>query len=214
MTGNIASMRQPYPDQPLEEQAMDADPIVQFRRWFQEAVEAEHVEPNAMTLATSTTEGLPSARMVLLKGVDAQGFIFYTNYHSRKGQELTANPRAALVFYWGRLARQVRVEGTVERVKETRADAYFATRPRDNQIATWASPQSQAVANREILEKRQAEYAAKFEGEDVPRPPHWGGFRVRPLRIEFWQGRPGRLHDRLRYVLQPNGKWIIERLAP
>ena len=166
-----------------------------------------------MTLATANEDGQPSARIVLLKGFDDRGFVFYTNYHSRKGKELSENSRACLLFYWPAVARQVRIEGTVEKVTAEESDRYFSSRPLGSRIGAWASDQSQPVTNREELEKRFAEYSEKF-GEQVPRPPHWGGYRVKPSTIEFWQGRDNRLHDRLLYRLQDNGSWLIERLAP
>jgi pyridoxamine 5'-phosphate oxidase len=192
---------------------MNNEPLQQFQEWFREAEEAGVDVPEAMTLATASADGAPSARMVLLKGADADAFVFYTGFGSRKADELEENPRAALVFYWRPLGRQVRVEGTVERVSEAESAAYFATRPRGSQLAAWASEQSRPLANREALEDRFAELERAFEGEEVPLPPHWGGFRLRPEAIEFWQHRENRLHDRLRYRREDGG-WTIERLAP
>ena len=206
-------LRRDYAGAGLGEADLDADPVVQFGRWFQAAAAAGLDEPNAMTLATATPDGRPSARMVLLKGVDADGFVFYSNYGSRKGQELAANPLAALVFWWAPLARQVRVEGPVERCAPEESAAYFATRPRGAQLGAWASPQSRVLADRAALERRVAELAARFAGA-VPPPPDWGGYRLRPQVVEFWQGRPDRLHDRLRYRRRPEGGWAVERLAP
>ncbi len=211
-THRLEALRREYTRRGLSEREMDPDPIRQFARWFQEALEAELIEPNAMTLATATPTGRPSARVVLLKGFDARGFVFYTNYESRKGQELAQNPQAALVFWWAPLERQVRIEGRVERVPDAEADAYFQTRPLEARLGAWASPQSRVIASREALEQRVREIRARF-GARVPRPPHWGGYRVVPEVIEFWQGRPARLHDRLRYTRTPDG-WRLERLAP
>ena len=206
--------RHPYPDVPLTKETAHQDAIQQFQAWFDDAIDAKHVEPNAMTLATATPDGLPTARMVLLKEVDQEGFIFYTNYDSHKGQQIAKNPRVALVFYWDQLTRQVRVEGTVEKVDDALSDQYFQSRPRDSQIGAWASDQSSVIESRELLEEKAKTYQQQYEGEPIPRPPYWGGYRVKPLVIEFWQGRPSRLHDRLRYTRQPTGQWEIERLAP
>lgn len=204
---------QPTHIAPLDEQSADPDPFVQFRAWLDAAMTAVLHEPTAMVLATVGMDGRPAARAVLLKGVDARGFVFFTNYESRKARDLAANPFAALTFLWAELGRQVRVEGTVERVSAEESEAYFATRARGSRIGAWASPQSRVVANREDLERRVAEAAARFEGDAVPRPPHWGGYRVVPDVIEFWQGRPDRLHDRLVYR-RDAADWRIERLAP
>lgn len=198
----------------LRERDVDADPIRQFERWFEQAVKAKVPEPNAMTLATVTPEGAPAARVVLLKGVDARGFVFYTNYESAKGRELAANPRATLVFLWLPLGRQVRIDGTVEKVSVEESQTYFHSRPHDSQLGAWASRQSQVVPTRETLEERFNEAKKRFAGQEVPLPPFWGGYRVLPQTIEFWQGRPSRLHDRLRYFKQPDGSWKLERLSP
>jgi pyridoxamine 5'-phosphate oxidase len=189
------------------------DPLLLFREWFDEAARAGVSVPEAMTLATATTAGAPSARMVLLKGADENGFVFYTGYDSRKGGELAENPRAALVFYWQPAGKQVRVEGPVERVSEAESAAYFETRPRGSQLAAWASQQSRPLASREELERRYAELEREYEGRDVPLPPHWGGYRLRPEAIEFWEHHENRLHDRLRYTRAREG-WQTERLAP
>jgi pyridoxamine 5'-phosphate oxidase len=189
------------------------DPIALFERWYADAQAASTSEPNAMTLATATPDGRPSARVVLLKGVDARGFAFYTNEQSRKGRELAANPQAALTLLWPALERQVRVVGRVTRVDDAEADAYFASRPRGSQLGAWASQQSRPLAGRDELDARWAELSERWEGEDVPRPPHWGGFRVEPDEIEFWQGRADRLHDRFAYVRADDG-WQRTRLAP
>jgi pyridoxamine 5'-phosphate oxidase len=210
----IANIRKDYVWGGLSETEVNADPIRQFETWFQQALAAQLPEPNAMTLATATTDGLPSARVVLLKAFDERGFTFFTNYESRKGRELSANPRAALLFFWPELQRQVRIEGTVERVSEIESDAYFASRPLGSRLGAWASRQSEILAGREVLEEEARELARRFADGEVPRPPHWGGFRVRPLLVEFWQGRPDRLHDRLRYRCGEAREWILERLAP
>jgi pyridoxamine 5'-phosphate oxidase len=197
----------------LSEADIAADPLQQFRAWLDEAVAARLYEPLAMTLATATPDGRPAARMVLLRGLD-HGFVFFTNYNSRKGCELAANPRAALTFYWAELHRQVRVEGVVEVVSAAESDDYFQSRPRGHRLAALASPQSQPIASRSVLEERLRELEQQYPGEAVPRPPHWGGYRVVPETIEFWQGRPNRVHDRLRYERQTDGRWRLVRLAP
>jgi len=193
---------------------MDADPIRQFAAWFQQALAANLPDPNAMTLATATPDGQPSARVVLLKAFDASGFTFFTNYEGRKARELTANARAALLFFWPELQRQVRIEGIVERVSEAESDDYFRSRPLGSRLGAWASAQSEVIASRDVLEERVRQAVQRFPDGEVPRPPFWGGFRVRPLSIEFWQGRPDRLHDRLRYQRVPPEDWHIERLSP
>ena len=210
----IANMRNEYAREELSEADMDADPIRQFAAWFQEALAAKLPDANAMTLATATPDGQPSARMVLLKAFDNSGFTFHTNYNSRKGRELTANPRAALLFFWPQFHRQVRIEGTVERVSAVESDEYFRSRPLGSQLGAWASRQSDVIRGREALEESVREITRRFADVEAPRPPFWGGFRVRPLSIEFWQGRPDRLHDRLRYRRVPPDSWRIERLAP
>jgi len=204
-------------DQPsaLSKDNLDANPIRQFQKWYDEVRASGVSEQDAisMTLATATKDGPPSARVVLLKGVDDNGFVFYTNYQSRKGKELDENPRACLLFYWPKVWRQVRIEGAVEKVSDAESDDYFQTRPLGSKVGAWASNQSEVVDSRETLEARFAEIEKRF-GEDVPRPPHWGGYRLKPNAIEFWQGRENRLHDRLRYRLQEDGAWVIERLGP
>lgn len=199
--------------EPLREEDVAADPVAQFRTWFREAEEAGVRLPETMILATASADGAPSARAVLLKGVDERGFAFFTNRESRKGRELAANPRAALVFHWPVLGRQVRVEGRVSAVDDAEAEAYFRTRPRGSRIGAWASPQSSVLASREELGRRVAEAEAAHPGDDVPLPPFWGGYRVEPEAIELWQHRESRLHDRLRYR-RHGGAWLLERLAP
>jgi len=194
-------------------EALSQDPLELFQHWFAEAKRAGVEVPEAMTLATADGGGVPSARMVLLKGADEDGFVFYTGYGSRKSEELEQNPRAALVFYWRPLGRQVRVEGSVQRVSEPESAAYFATRPRPSQLAAWASQQSRPLGSREELDRRYAELEREYEGRDVPLPPHWGGYRLRPEAIEFWEHRENRLHDRLRYARAREG-WKVERLSP
>jgi pyridoxamine 5'-phosphate oxidase len=209
----IAELRQEYMRAGLSEAQADANPIKQFERWFQDALQAGVPLANAMTLATVSVSGAPSARVVLLKGVEDGGFTFYTNYLSRKGRELAAQPDACLVFLWSDLERQVRIEGKVEKVAPADSDAYFASRPLGARLSAWASSQSDVVAGRPALEKLLEE-AKKRHGEHPPRPPHWGGYRVLPSAIEFWQGRADRLHDRLLYARAPAGGWTRERLAP
>ena len=198
----------------LDEQLIDRDPIKQFQSWLNDAIEAQLPLPEAMTLATATPDGRPSARMVLLKQVDHDGFVFFTNYQSAKARQLDANPYASLVFYWPQLERQVRVEGSVVRTSEEESLAYFRTRPRESQIGAWASAQSDVISGREVLEERARELEALYCDRDVDCPEYWGGYRLTPERIEFWKGRVGRLHDRILYSLRPGGGWSITRLAP
>jgi pyridoxamine 5'-phosphate oxidase len=209
----LADLRRTYVLGSLNESDVAADPIAQFKRWFDEAVTAKLPEPNAMTLATVGADGQPSARIVLLKGMDEKGFTFFTNYDSRKGLDLAANPRAALLFHWVQLERQVRVEGRVEKVDDDESDAYYASRPLGSRLGAWASEQSREVPGRDVLEQRESEYRAKF-GENPPRPAHWGGYRLVPTALEFWQGRPSRLHDRIAYRLDATAGWKIVRLSP
>ncbi|HOB94842.1 MAG TPA: pyridoxamine 5'-phosphate oxidase [Aquabacterium sp.] len=216
MDPRIADLRKSYERAELDEQAAHADPLRQFETWLQQAIDGQVPEPNAMTLATVGADGRPSTRVVLVKGVDARGIAWYTNFNSRKGQELAGNPFAALQFHWVELERVVRIEGRVERVADAEADAYYASRPLDSRIGAWASPQSQVIGGRTVLVAQAARYAAQF-ALHPPRPPHWGGFRLVPDRWEFWQGRKSRLHDRLRYRLdagESGAVWVRERLAP
>jgi pyridoxamine 5'-phosphate oxidase len=209
---NIADIRKEYQLASLDESEVAREPLEQFGKWFNEALAAKLPEPTAMTLATADSLGRPSARIVLLKGFDAQGFVFYTNYESRKGRELAANTQAALLFHWVELERQVRIEGRIVQVDAAQSDAYFRERPYASQLGAWASRQSEVVPNRIELERRIGDMADRY-GKEVPRPPHWGGYRLTPQQLEFWQGRPSRLHDRVRYRFEA-GKWVIERLAP
>ena len=212
-TDNIADLRKSYEMAELIESAADGDPLKQFELWLAEAIAAKVPEPNAMTLATVGSNLRPSTRIVLIKGLDARGPVWFTNYHSRKGVEVAGNPYAALQFHWVEMERSVRIEGVVEKISLEESDAYFASRPLGSRIGAWASPQSDVVASRDVLEASEAAFSAKF-GDNPPRPPHWGGYRLKPDNWQFWQGRPSRLHDRLRYTLQSDGAWLRERLAP
>ncbi len=212
---NIENLRQEYRLAALDMEHVDANPIVQFGKWFEETLKANLPEPNAMTLATSTFDGKPSARIVLLKGFDEQGFSFFTNYQSRKGKEFEQNPFAALVFWWIELERQVRIEGSIQKLTPAQSTDYFQSRPRGSQIGAWASPQSAVISSRDELEKQVKILEQQYAHTEVlPRPEHWGGYLVQPVLLEFWQGRPNRLHDRIQYRLQDDKTWKIERLAP
>ena len=210
----IADIRKEYKLQSFSEEQALKDPFGQFGKWWKEALDASADEVNAMTLATSSADGMPDARIVLLKGFDEKGFTFFTNYHSSKGQQLQENPRACLVFFWKELERQVRISGLVALVSEQESDEYFNSRPEGSRIGAWASPQSEVIGDRAWLEQNEQKIREEFLSGKISRPPHWGGYRVKPTRIEFWQGRPSRLHDRILYSLQTNGSWKIERLAP
>ncbi len=210
----IAAIRKEYSLQTLSEKEVDADPIKQFDKWWDEAIKSAIDEVNAMTLATATPLGKPSARIVLLKGYDEKGFVFFTNYESHKGNELLANPQATLVFFWKELERQVRIEGLTNKISNQESDTYFMSRPEGSRIGAWASPQSRVIDKREIIENNVTSYQQKFAGKEIPRPSYWGGYRLEPQMIEFWQGRKSRLHDRIQYSLQPGGSWQIQRLAP
>jgi len=211
---DLSGIRKDYRLQSLLEKDVDANAMKQFEIWWHQAIKSEIDEPNAMTLATSTIAGQPSARIVLLKGIEPNGFVFFTNYNSRKGKQIQDNPKVSLVFFWKELERQVRVEGTIIKVDASASDEYFSSRPPESQIGAWSSPQSEPIASREILEKNVEVYTSKFQSQNIPRPEYWGGYIVKPNMIEFWQGRAGRLHDRLQYTLNEKKLWTIERLAP
>lgn len=211
---DLASLRKEYTKAALDGKSVLPDPVSQFNKWFDEAVNAQIPEPNAMNLATVNEMGRPASRMVLLKGVENNKFVFYTNYQSRKGKELDTNPACSLTFFWPELERQVRIEGVASRIDEKRSESYFQTRPRTSQIGAWASPQSSFIADRSLLEERAKQLEEKFKGQTVlPKPIQWGGYEIDPLMIEFWQGRPSRLHDRILYT-KDDGVWRINRLAP
>lgn len=209
----VADIRVDYTKGALEETQVSSDPVLQFERWFQEAVASEVMEPNAMSLGT-VQNGRPSVRIVLLKGFDERGFVFYTNYESRKAKEIEAEPQVALTFFWPELQRQIRIEGTITKVSGAESDTYYNSRGRSSRLGAWASPQSAVIKNREVLETLVGEVEERFEGkEDIPRPAHWGGYRVEADYLEFWQGRSSRLHDRITYQRE-NGEWVINRIAP
>ena len=211
---DIAALRHDYVAHGLRRADLDPDPIKQFGIWFGEAAAAQIRDVNAMTLATASADGAPSARIVLLKAISDRGFVFFTNYMSEKGRQLDANPRAALCLFWVQLERQIRIEGAVEKTSREESEEYFRSRPLGSRLGAWTSSQSEVIANREALEARLAEVTTQYEGADVPLPSHWGGYRVRPRSIEFWQGRTNRLHDRFRYTREGEGSWRIERLSP
>jgi len=210
---SIADIRKEYMRESLSEGDVELDPFLQFTRWWKEAVGSDITEVNAMTLATCNKEGMPSARTVLLKDYDKSGFVFFSNYESRKAKDIDENPQASLLFFWKELERQVRIEGRIEKVDATESDSYFHSRPEGSRIGAWASPQSRVVSSRDVIEEDVRRYQAAFEQAPIPRPPHWGGYRVIPVHIEFWQGRPSRLHDRILYSIEADS-WKISRLAP
>jgi pyridoxamine 5'-phosphate oxidase len=214
MGKSIADIRNDYKLQSLLEKDVAANAIDQFTNWWNEAVASGIDEVNAMTLATSSKQAIPSARIVLLKGYDSRGFVFFTNYHSSKGKEIAENPAAALVFFWKELERQVRIEGSIEKITAAESDQYFQSRPEGSKIGAWASPQSSVIDSRELIEHNVKAYTEKFASGEIKRPEHWGGYLLKPGMIEFWQGRSNRLHDRIQYHAGPNGKWLIQRLAP
>src|SRR5438309_3912754 len=213
MSASLADLRRDYSSQSLLETDVDPNPVKQFEKWWQQAVDGQITEPNAMTLATSSADGMPSARIVLLKGFDERGFIFYTNYESFKAMQLEENPKASLVFFWKELERQVRITGLVKRTGEQESDQYFHSRPTGSQIGAIASPQSQIIESRDWLDAHYLELSQQLKEKQIDRPAHWGGYIVQPIIMEFWQGRPSRLHDRIQYTLDASGSWKIERLA-
>lgn len=214
MNKSIADIRRDYSHQSLSEKEADVNAIKQFEKWWNEAVSSKIDEVNAMTLATASADGLPSARIVLLKEFSEKGFVFFTNYESYKAQQMAENPKACLVFFWKELERQVRITGLIQKVSATESDQYYNSRPESSRIGAWASPQSRVIESRHWLDEKFNELVNKMEGTEIKRPPHWGGYIVKPVVVEFWQGRPSRLHDRIQYTLDDNGEWKIERLAP
>lgn len=214
MKEDIAGLRTDYKNKQLSKKDVNADPILQFKIWLDEAIESKMPDPTAFILSTATPKGIPSSRVVLLKGVESGLFTFYTNYNSNKGRQLIDNPHAAITFFWPQLERQVNIIGDVSKTEANTSDNYFQSRPRKSQLGAWASDQSQEIPNRTHLKQKFLSYALKYVGKKVDRPPHWGGFAIKPTRIEFWQGRPSRLHDRIVFLLQPEGNWQIKRLSP
>ena len=214
MNRSIADIRRDYSHQSLSEKDADPNAIRQFEKWWHEAVNSKIDDVNAMTLATASVDGLPSARIILLKGFDEKGFLFFTNYESYKAQQLAENPKACLVFFWKELERQVRITGLIQKISSAESDAYFDSRPESSRIGAWASPQSRVIESREWLDEKFNELASSMSDTNIERPAYWGGYIVKPVVIEFWQGRPSRLHDRIQYTLEENGGWKIERLAP
>ena len=210
----IADIRKEYKLKSLSENETGNDPFVLFDEWWKEAESSDVIEVNAMTLATASNDGVPSARIVLLKGYDKRGFTFFTNYNSYKGKQLEENPRASLVFFWKELERQVRITGVVEKVSASESDEYYHSRPAGSRLGAWASPQSEVIESRQWLEEREQKFHEEFSDKELNRPPHWGGYRVKPVTIEFWQGRPSRLHDRIQFSLKDGGDWQVDRLAP
>lgn len=214
MMPSIAGLRKEYSSESLSENDVEPHPVDQFNKWWHQAIKSDITEPNAMTLATASSDGLPSARIVLLKGFDKDGFVFYTNYTSYKGMQLEENPKACLVFFWKELERQVRIVGLVSKANEKMSDDYFLSRPHSSQVGAWASPQSKIIENRDWLDNSYLKFEEEFKRKQLSRPPFWGGYIVKPIILEFWQGRPSRLHDRIQYTLSEDGSWKIERLAP
>ncbi len=211
---SVAAIRKVYQLQSLLEKEVDANPILQFEKWWQQAVESEIDEVNALTLSTCSLSGIPSSRIVLLKGIQNDGFTFFTNYDSHKGKEIAQNPQVALLFFWKEMERQVRIEGIAKKISAEESNEYFQSRPRESRIGAWSSPQSTVIINREMLQENVLKYEKEFDNTEVPRPMNWGGYNVQPRLMEFWQGRPGRLHDRLQYSKDQNSHWQIRRLAP
>ncbi len=209
----INSLRHDFAKQTLDESDVNANPVLQFKKWFKEAVDAKINEPNAMTVSTATIDGKPSARILLLRNFNENGFVFYTNYNSRKGSDIEANPHCALLFFWPELERQVRIEGILQKQTAQESDLYFNTRPRGSKLGAWTSEQSKVIASRKVLDNKYKKLSEKYPNKNIPRPPYWGGYLLKPVSIEFWQGRPNRLHDRILYTME-NKIWIIERLAP
>jgi pyridoxamine 5'-phosphate oxidase len=214
MQNDIAAIRKDYSQRQLTEEEVASDPVLQFSKWWDEALASQIDEVNAMTLATASIDGMPSARIVLLKGFDKRGFTFFTNYESFKAQQLSENPKACLVFFWKELERQVRITGIIEKVSDQESDDYFNSRPEGSRVGAWASPQSRVIESREWLDDNYAALTNKMKDQNIERPKHWGGYIVKPVIVEFWQGRPSRLHDRIQYTPEENGNWKIERLAP